>query len=506
MAASPPVTAGPAMIPHWINGQRVLVASGRHTQVFDPATGAVTGRVPLASAAEAQAAVSVALKAWPAWRDTPALKRARVLFRYRELVEKHRDELARLITAEHGKTLSDAAGSVQRGLEVIEFACGIPHLLQGEASRDVGSGIDCQSQREPLGVCVGITPFNFPAMVPLWMFPVAIACGNSFVLKPSERTPSCAVRLAELMSEAGLPPGILNVLHGDREAVDELLQHPAVTAVSFVGSTPVARHVYAACAQAGKRVQALGGAKNHLLVMPDADIELAADALIGAAYGSAGERCMAISVAVAVGAAGDALRAALLPRIRALRLGAGGQPNVDIGPLISAQHLERVRGYIAAGEAEGAELVVDGRIAATTLSAGFFLGATLFDHASSTMRIWREEVFGPLLTIVRVATAAEAVALVNGHEFANGVSIFTRDGRLARECSAQLDIGMVGINVPIPVPAAFFSFGGRKHSLFGDSNIHGVEGVRFYTQLKTITSRWPRGHDFGAGSLDMPTL
>ncbi len=506
MAARAPVTAGPAMIPHWINGQRVLVASGRHAQVFDPATGAVTGRVPLASAAEAQAVVAAALKAWPAWRDTPALKRARVLFRFRELVERHRDELARLITAEHGKTLGDAAGSIQRGLEVIEFACGIPHLLQGEASRDVGSGVDCQSLREALGVCVGITPFNFPAMVPLWMFPLAIACGNTFVLKPSERTPSCAVRLAELMSEAGLPPGVLNVMHGDREAVDELLRHPDVAAVSFVGSTPVARHVYAECAQAGKRVQALGGAKNHLLVMPDADMEQAADALIGAAYGSAGERCMAISVAVAVGTAGDAIRAALLPRISALRLGAGTQANVDIGPLITAQHLERVRGYIAAGEAEGAELVVDGRVAAANLSGGFFVGPTLFDHASSTMRIWREEIFGPLLVIVRVRTPAEALALVNGHEFANGAAIFTRDGRLARECAAQLNIGMVGINVPIPVPAAFFSFGGRKSSFFGDSNIHGVEGVRFYSQLKTITSRWPRSQDTGDNSLDMPTL
>jgi malonate-semialdehyde dehydrogenase (acetylating)/methylmalonate-semialdehyde dehydrogenase len=465
--------------------------------------------VPLASAADAQAAVAVALAAWPAWRDTPALRRARVLFRFRELVERHREELARLITAEHGKTLGDAAGSVQRGLEVIEFACGIPQLLQGEASREVGSGIDCQSLREPVGVCAGITPFNFPAMVPLWMFPVAIACGNTFVLKPSERTPSCAVRLAELMGEAGLPPGVLNVLHGDREAVDELLRHPDVAAVSFVGSTPVARHVYAGCAQAGKRVQALGGAKNHLLVMPDADMALAADALVGAAYGSAGERCMAISVAVAVGGAGDALRAALLPRISALRLGPGTQADVDVGPLITAQHLERVRGYIAAGEAEGAELVVDGRIAADrspALSGGYFLGPTLFDHASSAMRIWREEIFGPLLIIVRVATPADALALVNQHEFANGAAIFTRDGRLARECAARLDVGMVGINVPIPVPAAFFSFGGRRSSFFGDSNVHGVEGVRFYTQIKTITSRWPHSGEAGDGKLDMPTL
>ncbi|MCL4781179.1 MAG: CoA-acylating methylmalonate-semialdehyde dehydrogenase [Gammaproteobacteria bacterium] len=497
------------MIPHWINGQRVLVAAGRHAEVFNPATGVATGRVPLASAAEAQAAVAVALAAWPAWRDTPALRRARVLFRFRELVERHREELARLITAEHGKTLGDAAGSIQRGLEVIEFACGIPQLLQGEASREVGTGIDCQSLREPLGVCAGITPFNFPAMVPLWMFPVAIACGNSFVLKPSERTPSCAVRLAELMGEAGLPPGVLNVLHGDREAVDELLCHPDVAAVSFVGSTPVARHVYAGCAQAGKRVQALGGAKNHLLVMPDADMAQAADALVAAAYGSAGERCMAISVAVAVGSAGDALRAALLPRIRALRLGPGTQADVDVGPLITAQHLERVRGYIAAGEAEGAELVVDGRIAAerqAALSGGYFLGPTLFDHASSAMRIWREEIFGPLLIIVRVATPADALALVNQHEFANGAAIYTRDGRLARECAARLDVGMVGINVPIPVPAAFFSFGGRRSSFFGDSNVHGVEGVRFYTQIKTITSRWPHGGDARDSKLDMPTL
>lgn len=505
MAARAPTATTPRSIPHWLGGEAVLVPGGRQGQVFDPATGRVTGLLPLAGEAEIQRAVAAARGAWPAWRDMPALKRARVLFRFRDLVVAHRDELAALITAEHGKTLEDAAGSLQRGLEVVEFACGIPHLLKGESSRDVGSGVDCLSVREPLGICAGVTPFNFPAMVPLWMFPVAIACGNTFILKPSERTPSCAVRLAELMAEAGLPPGVLNVLHGDREAVDGLLLHPEVAAVSFVGSTPVARHVYETAARTGKRVQSLGGAKNHLVVLPDADLDQAAEALVGAAFGSAGERCMAISVAVAVGEAADGLVAALRPRMARLRIGPGNQAGVEVGPLITAEHRDRIRAYIESGVAEGAQLVVDGRRAGEG-SSGFFVGPTLFDQVTERMRIYREEIFGPVLSLVRVPDAATALALVNGHEFGNGAAIFTRSGRAAREFAGAVEAGMVGVNVPIPVPAAFYTFGGRKHSFFGDSNMHGPEGVRFYTRLKTITSRWPEGPSAPGGSLSMPTL
>jgi malonate-semialdehyde dehydrogenase (acetylating)/methylmalonate-semialdehyde dehydrogenase len=492
------------VIPHWV-GRRVAPAAARYGDVFDPATGRRTAVVPLADAAFTGSVVATARAAFPAWRDTPALQRARVMFRFRSLLEAHRRDLARIVTSEHGKTLADAEGSVQRGLEVVEFACGIPHLLKGESSRDVGAGIDCVSVREPLGVCAGVSPFNFPAMVPLWMFPLAIACGNTFVMKPSEKDPSCALRLAELLAEAGLPAGVFNVLQGDREAVDALLDHPDVAALSFVGSTPVARHVYERGAAHGKRVQALGGAKNHMVVMPDADIEQAADALIGAAYGSAGERCMAISVAVAVGDAGDRLRVALLARIARLRIGPGADSAADMGPLISTEHRARVASYIEAGVAEGAELAADGRgLRIAGHEQGFFLGPTLFDHVQPAMRIWREEIFGPVLCIVRVRDADEALDVVNRHEYANGAAVFTASGRAAREFAARVDAGMVGINVPIPVPLAFYSFGGHKGSLFGDSNVHGTEGVRFYTKLKTVTSRWPSGQD-EVGGFTMPT-
>jgi malonate-semialdehyde dehydrogenase (acetylating)/methylmalonate-semialdehyde dehydrogenase len=504
MPQAAPRTAAPPVIPHWIAGRREE-AGARFGEVYDPATGRVTGLVPLADAERVESAVAAARAAFPAWRATPALQRARVLFRFKALVEDNRAALARIITAEHGKTLPDAEGSVQRGLEVVEFACGIPHLLKGEFSRDVGAGIDAASMREPLGVCAGVSPFNFPAMVPLWMFPLAIACGNTFVMKPSEKDPSCAVHLAELFAEAGLPPGVFNVLHGDRVAVDALLDHPDVAALSFVGSTPVARHVYERGAAQGKRVQALGGAKNHMVVMPDADMGQAAAALMGAAYGSAGERCMAISVAVAVGDAGDRLRAALAPRIAALRVGPGTAAGVDMGPLISAGHRAKVVSCVEAGVAEGAELVVDGRgLAVPGHEQGFFLGATLFDRVRPGMRVWREEIFGPVLCVVRVASLEEALAVVNGHEYANGAAIFTGSGRAAREFAARVDAGMVGVNVPIPVPMAFYSFGGNKRSLFGDSNVHGTEGVRFYTRVKTVTSRWPEGRD-EVGSFSMPT-
>ncbi len=491
-------------IPHWIAG-RAVAAGSRHGEVFDPASGEVTGRVPYADAALVGSAVAAASAAFPAWRAMPAVARARVMFRFKALLEQRRDELARLITAEHGKTLADAAGSLQRGLEVVEFACGIPHLAKGEFSRDVGAGIDCASMREPLGVCAGVSPFNFPAMVPLWMFPLAIACGNTFIMKPSERDPSCAVRFAELLGEAGLPAGVFNVVHGDREAVDALLEHPGIAAVSFVGSTAVARHVYERSAAAGRRVQALGGAKNHMVVLPDADMEQAATALMGAAYGSAGERCMAISVAVAVGEAGDRLRDALLLRIARLRVGPGTDPASDMGPLITAAHRDRVRGYVEAGIAEGAELVADGRDCRVAgHERGFFFGPTLFDRVATSMRIWREEIFGPVLCLVRVATAEEALAVVNAHEYANGAAIFTGSGRAARDFATRVDAGMVGVNVAIPVPMAFFSFGGNKHSLFGDSNVHGSEGVRFYTRLRTVTTRWPAGQDESVG-FSMPT-
>jgi malonate-semialdehyde dehydrogenase (acetylating)/methylmalonate-semialdehyde dehydrogenase len=474
--------------------------------VFNPATGEVSASVSFASQEETQAAIAAARAALPAWAETPPLQRARVLFRFKALLDAHIDDLASLITSEHGKVLADARGEVTRGLEVVEFACGIPHLLKGEFSDNVGGGIDCWSLRQPVGVCAGITPFNFPAMVPLWMFPVAIACGNTFVLKPSEKDPSCGLRLAELLTEAGLPPGVLNVVNGQREAVDTLLTSDDVAAVSFVGSTPIARHVYETASSAGKRVQALGGAKNHMVVMPDADARLAAQALMGAAYGSAGERCMAISVAVAVGDAADRLIAELRPLIAALKIGPGTASGVEMGPLVTREHLQRVRDYIDVGVQEGATLVVDGRTTQLAGHAnGFFLGATLFDRVEPHTRIYREEIFGPVLIVVRVPDLRAALALVNAHEFGNGTAIFTRDGDAARAFCHEVQVGMVGVNVPIPVPMAFHSFGGWKRSLFGDLHVHGPDGVRFYTRLKTVTSRWPTGPR-SASDFVMPTM
>jgi malonate-semialdehyde dehydrogenase (acetylating)/methylmalonate-semialdehyde dehydrogenase len=495
-----------ARLGHFIDGRLRAGASGRAAAVFDPSTGRSTASVSFGSQEETRAAIQAARRALPAWSETPPLQRARVLFRFKALLDAHVDDLAALITSEHGKVLADARGEVTRGIEVVEFACGIPQLLKGEFSDNVGSGVDCWSMRQPLGVCAGITPFNFPAMVPLWMFPVAIACGNTFVLKPSEKDPSCGLRLAELLTEAGLPPGVFNVVNGDREAVDTLLADGDVAAVSFVGSTPVAKHVYETAARAGKRVQALGGAKNHMVVMPDADSKLAAQALMGAAYGSAGERCMAVSVAIAVGDAGDRLIAELQPLIAALKIGPGTAAGVEMGPLVTREHLQRVRDYIEVGVKEGATLVVDGRgLQVAGHADGFYLGATLFDRVEPQMRIYREEIFGPVLVVVRVPDVQAALRLVNEHEFGNGTAIFTRDGDAARTFCHYVQVGMVGVNVPIPVPMAFHSFGGWKRSLFGDLHIHGPEGVRFYTRLKTVTSRWmtaPRG----GSDFIMPTM
>jgi malonate-semialdehyde dehydrogenase (acetylating)/methylmalonate-semialdehyde dehydrogenase len=428
------------------------------------------------------------------------------LFKFRELLERDGDAIARLITDEHGKVLSDAKGELTRGTEVVEFACGIPHLMRGEVTEQVGRGIDSWSLRQPLGVCAGITPFNFPAMVPMWMFPVALACGNTFVLKPSERDPSAGFRMAELLLEAGLPPGVFNVVNGDKEAVDALLAHPDVDAISFVGSTAIAEYIYATAAQNGKRVQALGGAKNHMVVMPDADLDQATDALMGAAYGSAGERCMAVSVAVAVGGVGDRLMDRLVPRVRALKIGPGTDSEAEMGPLVTGQHLQKVSSYVDVGVKEGAKLVVDGRgLKLQGYEDGFFLGGCLFDDVRPEMRIYKEEIFGPVLSVVRAADFEEAVKLVNEHEYGNGVAIFTRDGDAAREFTNRIQIGMVGVNVPIPVPMAFHSFGGWKRSLFGDMAVHGMEGVRFYTRLKTVTARWPAGIRTGAEYV-MPTM
>ncbi len=486
-------------ISHFVNGNRVAGTAERFGEVFNPATGNRTGRVCFATAREVALAVDAAVSAFPKWSSTPPVNRARVMFRFRSLVERDLEALAALITSEHGKVLSDARGEVAKGLEVVEFACGIPHLLTGEFSEAVSAGMDSWAIRQPLGVCAGITPFNFPAMVPMWMFPVSIACGNTFVLKPSERDPSAAVRMAELLKQAGLPDGVFNVVHGDKEAVDAILAHPDVAAVSFVGSTPIARYIYATAAAHGKRVQALGGAKNHMVVMPDADPDQVCDALIGAAYGSAGERCMAVSVAVAVGSIGDTLVERLKPRVENIRIGPGTAPGVEMGPLVTRQHLDRVRGYIDAGVREGAELVVDGRgFRGEGCEGGFFIGASLFDRVTTQMKIYREEIFGPVLSVVRTPTLEEAARIVSDHEFGNGAAIFTRDGQAAREFASRVRAGMVGINVPIPVPTAFHSFGGWKHSIFGDHAIHGMEGVRFYTRLKTVTARWPGGKGPGA--------
>ena len=491
---------------HWISGNPVKGISGRRAEVFHPASGRVQAYVPLANVGEVDAAVAAAAEAFPAWAAQPPLRRARVLFRFREIFERRLDEVAAIINREHGKVLSDAKGEGTRGLEVVEFATGIPQLLKGEYTEQVGSGVDSWSMRQPLGVVAGITPFNFPAMVPMWMFPVALACGNTFVLKPSERDPSSAVLLAEMLKEAGLPDGVFNVIHGDKAAVDALLAHPAVQAVSFVGSTPIAEYVYREGTRHGKRVQALGGAKNHMIVMPDADLDQAADALVGAAYGSAGERCMAISIAVAVGSkTADSLIQKLESRIADLRVGDGAKDEADMGPLVTKQHLEKVTSYVELGNTEGAELVVDGRESKLPQGDGFFLGACLFDHVKPNMRIYKEEIFGPVLGIVRVNNFEKALELINEHEFGNGTSLFTRDGDTARDFARRVQAGMVGINVPIPVPMAFHSFGGWKRSLFGDHAVHGPEGVRFYTRLKTITARWPTGIRTGVDTT-MPTL
>jgi malonate-semialdehyde dehydrogenase (acetylating)/methylmalonate-semialdehyde dehydrogenase len=483
-----------------IGGRRTASTSGRSQPVYNPATGEQVAVVPLSSADEVGAAIAAAKAAAEAWGRTPAQKRARFMFRFKELVESHADDIARAISLEHGKTHADALGEVQRGLEVIEFACGIPHLQKGEFSRNVGPDIDSYSDRQPLGVCAGITPFNFPAMVPLWMYPVAIACGNTFVLKPSERDPGAAMLIYELFEKAGFPAGVLNVVHGDKVAVDTLLTHPDVKAVSFVGSTPIAEYVYSTGTKHGKRVQALGGAKNHMIVMPDADMDKAVDALMGAGYGSAGERCMAISVAVPVGEeTADRLVAALKPKVQSLKIGPATDPDAEMGPLVTKQHMQKVVGYIDKGVAEGADLVVDGRgFSLQGYENGYFVGGTLFDRVTPDMTIYREEIFGPVLSVLRAPTYDHAVDLINRHEYGNGTAIFTRDGDAARAFADRIEVGMVGINVPIPVPVAYHSFGGWKRSLFGDHSIYGPEGVRFYTRLKTVTTRWPEGIKSGA--------
>ncbi|GAB4481574.1 MAG: CoA-acylating methylmalonate-semialdehyde dehydrogenase [Burkholderiaceae bacterium] len=492
-------------ITHWIAGSRVAGTAARAGEVFNPATGEVTGLVRLADAATVDAAVQAAKHAFPAWADTPALRRARVLFRFKELLDKHHDALARLITLEHGKVLDDARGEVVRGIEVVEFACGIPHLLKGEYSEQVSTGIDQFSLRQPLGVCAGITPFNFPCMVPMWMFPIAIAAGNTFVLKPSERDPSPSLLMAELLKQAGLPDGVFNVVQGDKVAVDALLAHPDVAAVSFVGSTPIAQYIHDEGGRHGKRVQALGGAKNHMVVMPDADLDQAVDALIGSAYGSAGERCMAISVAVAVGRVADELVQRLAPRVERLKVGDGLDKDSEMGPLVTAQHRDKVKGYVDLGVEEGAQLVVDGRnLEVPGRERGFFLGGCLFDRVRPSMRIYKEEIFGPVLSVVRVPDFASAVDLVNAHEYGNGVALFTADGNTAREFVRRIQVGMVGVNVPIPVPMAFYSFGGWKKSLFGDTHAYGMEGVRFYTKYKAVLQRWPGSIGKGAEFV-MPT-
>jgi malonate-semialdehyde dehydrogenase (acetylating)/methylmalonate-semialdehyde dehydrogenase len=505
-----PASASVTEIHHWIGGAPVAGVSGRFADVFHPASGRVQSRVPLATAAEVDTAVAAAAAAFPDWAAQPPLRRARVLFRFREIFERRLDEVAATINREHGKVFSDARGEATRGLEVVEFATGIPQLLKGEFTEQVGTGVDSYSMRQPLGVVAGITPFNFPAMVPMWMFPIALACGNTFVLKPSERDPSTAILLAEMLKEAGLPDGVFNVIHGDKAAVDAILSHPTIQAVSFVGSTPIAEYVYRQGTHHGKRVQALGGAKNHMIVMPDADLDQAADALVGAAYGSAGERCMAISVAVAVGNnTADALVAKLESRIADLKVGDGAEDaptgESDLGPLVTRAHLDKVTSYVDLGIQEGAQLVVDGRAGKLPKGEGFFLGACLFDHVNPTMRIYKEEIFGPVLGIVRVNNFETALQLINDHEFGNGTALFTRDGDTARDFARRVQAGMVCINVPIPVPMAFHSFGGWKRSLFGDHAVHGPEGVRFYTRLKTVTTRWPTGIRTGVDTT-MPTL
>jgi malonate-semialdehyde dehydrogenase (acetylating)/methylmalonate-semialdehyde dehydrogenase len=489
-------------VPVWINGKPV-VPQGRMGEVYNPATGRVTKRVPYCDGQVIAQAVQAASAALPAWRDASILRRARVMQKFLGLLQEHQKQIAGLITEEHGKTLPDAMGSVQRGIEVVEFACGIPQLLKGEYSENVGTAVDTHTVRQAVGVCAGITPFNFPAMVPLWMFPMAIACGNTFILKPSEKVPSASIRMAGLFKEAGLPDGVFNVVHGDKAAVDALLHHPLVNAVSFVGSTPIAKYIYETCARNGKRVQALGGAKNHAVVLPDADMEFTADALIGAAYGSAGERCMAISAVVAVGGAADPLVKLLKQKAEKIVVGPGDRDGVEMGPLVSAQHRDKVASFIAKGKAEGAKTVLDG--STPPVKEGYFLGTTLFDNVTRDMEIYRNEIFGPVLVILRADSLEEAIKMVNSNPYANGTAIFTESGGAARRFENEVQVGMVGINVPIPVPVAFYSFGGWKNSLFGDLHVHGMEGVKFYTRTKVVTTRWPH-QDTPAPGLNMPTL
>ena len=484
-------------VPAWIGGKAVASAA-RHGEVFNPATGQVTKKVVFADAGMIDAAVKAATAAYPEWRDTPPVRRSRILQKFLQLLQDNQKALAEIVTDEHGKVLADAMGSVQRGIEVVEFACGIPHLLKGEYSENVGTQVDTHTLRQPVGVCAGITPFNFPVMVPLWMFPMAIACGNTFILKPSEKVPSASVLMAKLFKEAGLPDGVFNVVHGDKVAVDAILNHSGIHAVSFVGSTPIAKYIYETAARNGKRVQALGGAKNHAVVLPDADLEFTADALIGAAYGSAGERCMAISAVVAVGAAADPLVGLLEKKARAIKLG------VDMGPLVTEQHRNKVASYIEKGVKEGAKLVVDAR-KQDMPKEGFYLGTSLFDNVTANMEIYKNEIFGPVLVVLRASSLEEAIELINKNPYANGTAIFTESGGAARRFAAEIQVGMVGINVPIPVPVAFFSFGGWKSSLFGDLHVHGTESVKFYTRTKAITTRWPH-QDTPAPGFHMPTL
>lgn len=480
-----------SLIQHLINGQ-LVTENGRTADVYNPSTGQVIHQVPLASRETIQSAIDSAKAAFPAWRNTPPAKRAQVMFRFKQLLEQNEARISQLISEEHGKTLEDAAGELKRGIENVEYACSAPEILKGEYSRNVGPNIDAWSDFQPLGVVAGITPFNFPAMVPLWMYPLAIVCGNCFILKPSERDPSASLLMARLLTEAGLPDGVFNVVQGDKSAVDGLLQHPDIEAISFVGSTPIAEYIHQQATQRGKRVQALGGAKNHMIVMPDADLDQAADALIGAAYGSAGERCMAISIAVVVGDVGDRLIEKLLPRIDQLKVGNGMQKDSEMGPLVTAEHKAKVEGFIDQGVAQGAKLIVDGRgFKVPGAEGGFFVGATLFDNVTTEMSIYQQEIFGPVLGIVRVADFASAVALINAHEFGNGVSCFTSDGGIARAFARTIKVGMVGINVPIPVPMAWHSFGGWKRSLFGDHHAYGEEGIRFYSRYKSVMQRWP---------------
>jgi malonate-semialdehyde dehydrogenase (acetylating)/methylmalonate-semialdehyde dehydrogenase len=496
---------GIAQIGHWIGGVRHAGVADRTSEVFNPATGEVSGLVQLGGAPVVDAAVRAAAAAFPAWSETSSLNRARVMFRFKELLDRHHDDLARIITREHGKVFTDARGEVQRGLEVVEFACGAPQLLKSQFSDNIGGGIDNFSLRQPLGVVAGITPFNFPVMVPMWMFPLALVCGNTFILKPSERDPSASLLMADLLKQAGLPDGAFNVVQGDKAAVDAILRHKDIAAVSFVGSTPIAEYIHNEGTRHGKRVQALGGAKNHMVVMPDADLDQAADALVGAGYGSAGERCMAISVAVAVGHVGDDLVAKIAERVKKLRIKDGMEPDADMGPVVTETHRQKILGYIEQGIASGAKLVCDGRRHSVPgRDKGFYLGATLFDHAQPDMSIYREEIFGPVLTVVRVPDFAAALDLVNNHEFGNGVACYTTDGGTAREFARRVKVGMVGINVPIPVPMAFHSFGGWKRSLFGDHHAYGEEAVRFYTRYKSVMQRWPDAASSKGPEFTMP--